>query len=415
MKITVIPVGSAGDVHPYISVARALQQRGHDVRVITNPYFEALTRKVGLAYVPVGTTREFHNLLNQPDLWNHIRGLRVIGQAVAYQTAELYELIEREERNGCELLIAPGLAFAARIAHEVMHLPLVTMHLQPSCLMSIHDFAVPHVWLSSINDWPIPIKRLVRGFGDYVADRALSPGPNAFRSKLGLLPIRHVVSDWWHSPQRVIGLFPEWYAGVQPDWPKQTVQTGFPLYDEGDVTPVEPDLEAYLTKTDRDRPIVFMAGSGNRQASNFFLAAIDACARLGRQGILLTRFPEQLPTSLPKGIRHFHYAPLSNVLPYAAALVHHGGIGTTAQALFAGCPQLVMPMTFDQPDNAARIQRLGVGRSLPPSSFTGTRVARELEHLTESDSVARHAQATQRLFDDTNPIARTCELIETTV
>ena len=89
MKITVIPVGSAGDVHPYISVARALQQRGHDVRVITNPYFEALTRTVGLEYVPIGTTREFHNLLNQPDLWNHIHGLRVIGQAVAYQTEEL--------------------------------------------------------------------------------------------------------------------------------------------------------------------------------------------------------------------------------------------------------------------------------------------------------------------------------------
>jgi len=415
MKITVIPVGSAGDVHPYLCVARALQQRGHDVRVITNPYFETLIRKVGLRYVPIGTTREFHGLLNQPDIWNHLRGLRVIGKAVADQTAELYGLIDREERNGCELLIAPGLAFAARIAHEVMHLPLVTMHLQPSCLMSIHDFAVPHVWLASINHWPLPIKRLVRRFGDYVADRALSPGANALRPELGLSPIQHIVSHWWHSPQRVIGLFPEWYAAVQPDWPKQTVQTGFPLYDEGDVTPVEPDLKKYLKRTDRDRPIVFMAGSGNRQASHFFLAAIDACARLGRQGILLTRFPEQLPPCLPKGIQHFHYAPLSNVLPHAAALVHHGGIGTTAQALFAGCPQLVMPMTFDQPDNAARIKRLGVGRLLTPSSFTGKRVERELEYLIESVSVAKHCQAIQRRFDSTTPIARTCELIEAAV
>ena len=103
--------------------------------------------------------------------------------------------------------------------------------------------------------------------------------------------------------------------------------------------------------------MVFVAGSGNRQATRFFSAAVEACHRLGCRGMLLTRYAEQCPQRLPPGVRHFDYAPLSHVLPRAAALVHHGGIGTAAQGLASGRPQLVMPMTFDQPDNASRLVR----------------------------------------------------------
>ena len=79
--------------------------------------------------------------------------------------------------------------------------------------------------------------------------------------------------------------------------------------------------------------------------------------------MFLTQYPEQLPARLPNGVRHFNYIPFSTVLPRAAAFVHHGGIGTTAQALAAGVPQLVVPLAHDQPDNAVRIRHLGVGDS----------------------------------------------------
>ena len=94
-----------------------------------------------------------------------------------------------------------------------------------------------------------------------------------------------------------------------------------------------------------DPPVVLVAGSGNRQATRFFSAAVEACHRLGCRGMLLTRYAEQCPQRLPPGVRHFDYAPLSHVLPRPAALVHHGGIGTAAQGLASGRPQLVMPMT----------------------------------------------------------------------
>jgi UDP:flavonoid glycosyltransferase YjiC (YdhE family) len=93
---------------------------------------------------------------------------------------------------------------------------------------------------------------------------------------------------------------------------------------------------------------------------------VDACRRLGRRGLLLSRYRDQLPADLPPGVRHFDYVPLSRVLPRAAALVSHGGIGTLSQALAAGIPQLIMPLGFDQFDNAARLGRLGVAATLTP-------------------------------------------------
>src|SRR5205823_5729755 len=136
------------------------------------------------------------------------------------------------------------------------------------------------------------------------------------------------------------------------------------------------------------------------------------CLRLRRRGLLLTRFPEQVPEGLPETICHVAYAPFSQVLPKAAALVHHGGIGTTAQALAAGIPQLVMPMAHDQPDNAARLERLGVGRTLYPKAYRGPAVAQRLGELLASEQVARCCREVAGRFEDIDPLGDACRLIE---
>jgi rhamnosyltransferase subunit B len=95
---------------------------------------------------------------------------------------------------------------------------------------------------------------------------------------------------------------------------------------------------------------------------SFFSAALQACQALGRRALLITSYADQLPEVLPTGCHHVAYAPFESVVPRLAGLVHHGGIGTSAQALAAGVPQLVCPFAHDQFDNAARLKRLGVGR-----------------------------------------------------
>ena len=93
---------------------------------------------------------------------------------------------------------------------------------------------------------------------------------------------------------------------------------------------------------------------------------------------------------------HVEYAPLSRLLPHAAALVHHGGIGTTAQALRAGTPQLVFPFSYDQIDNGLRLRRLGVGDLWPPAESNPNKVATLLQKLLTDPSCAESCRTCSR-------------------
>ena len=401
-------------MHPFVAIALGLRDRGHLVSLATNPYFAPLLDRLGLPLLPIGTPEQFDEATAHPALWRPFRAFGVLATIIRYSTPMLYEIVKEEAAKGDIAVVAHPLAFGARVAHETLGVPLVTLHLAPSSIWSLRKPPVPSRWIGSIDAWPRPARRLILGLGDRLADRVLAPSLNRFRADVGLAPARHVASRWWHSPQCAIGLFPNWFAAPQPDWPSQLSLTGFPLYDEQGVSQVPPDLEDFLAEAEAagDLPIVFAPGSSNRQATRFFAAAAGACQRLGRRGVLLTRYDGQLPSRLPREVRHVKYAPFSAVFPRAAAVVHHGGIGTAAQALAAGRPQLVMPMTFDQPDNAERLVTLGVARTLAPPSFSGTNVARQLSALLEDDAVGRRCTEIARRFDSDETIPRTCDLIE---
>ena len=241
-------------------------------------------------------------------------------------------------------------------------------------------------------------------------DRTLCPPLNAFRQELGLAPVKRLMNGWWNSPQRVMGLWPEWFAPPQRDWPAQVMLTGFPLYDERGVAEMPPALEAFLAAG--SAPIAFTPGSAMRHGHAFFQAAIEACERLGRRGLLLTRFGEQLPATLPTSVMHVTFAPFSLLLPRCAALVHHGGIGTMAQGFAAGIPQLVMPMSHDQPDNLLRLQRLGVGDGLAPEAFKGDAVAAKLSALLDNEGVIKRCGELSNRLKAAQPLETACAIME---
>jgi UDP:flavonoid glycosyltransferase YjiC (YdhE family) len=114
-------------------------------------------------------------------------------------------------------------------------------------------------------------------------------------------------------------------------------------------------------------------------------------------------------------VRWFPYAPFSAVLPRAAAFVHHGGIGTTAQALAAGVPQLIVPLSHDQFDNAARAQRLGTARCLPARQYRAIAAAARLKALLGSTAVAQACRHAARLIQADHPLAAACAQIEAAV
>ncbi len=283
-------------------------------------------------------------------------------------------------RSRDTVVVASCLGLGARIAQEKLGVPLVTVHLQPAVIPSR---IAPPTFSGVVG--PRWLKSLMFGLaGRLVIDRMICPEVNRFRQELGLPPVRQIIR-WWHSPQLVVCLFPEWFAPPQSDWPKNLLQTDFPLWDERTDASLAPGVQEFLAGG--EPPIVFTPGSANVFGRPFFQAAIEACQRLGRRGILLTRFLEHVPGLLPSSVKHFPYIPFGQLLPKVAALVHHGGIGSTAQALATGIPQLVMPLAHDQFDNAARVKRLGVGAWLMPSRFRGPVVTTQLDTLLGSEVV----------------------------
>jgi UDP:flavonoid glycosyltransferase YjiC (YdhE family) len=243
----------------------------------------------------------------------------------------------------------------------------------------------------------------------------IAPGLNAFRKTVGLEPVRRTLL-WVNSPQRVIGLFPEWFVPPQADWLPQARLTGFPLYDESETGGLSVELQQFLDASDLpggDPPIAFTPGSAMWQAESFFTESAEACRLIGRRGLLLSRHADHIPKNLPPGVIHVPYAPFSKLLPRCAALVHHGGIGSSAQAMSAGVPQLIMPFAHDQPDNARRLENLGVARSIPLRKYRAARVAETLSELIQSPQIAESCRKVARHFPDPAAVPKTCELIET--
>ncbi len=372
-----IPVGSAGDVHPFLGLGLGLRARGHDVKILTNPHFQPLCERLGFHFLPFGTVEDFNRSIADPDLWHHRKAFKyVVEIGILPYVEPLYRLLADQFSDGETVIVAASIALGARIAQDKLGIPLATVQLQPGVFKSIHE---PGVYPAA----PVS-RRTPKWFNtlffklveDFVLAGLLDKPINALRERLNLPPIRRVMFEWWNSPQAVIALFPDWYGVPQPDWPKQVRTVGFPLFDASVGAEVPEGLEDFLAAG--DPPIVFTPGSAMRHANSFFEESLDVCQLLKARGLFLTSYPEQLPTSLPSTIQHFSYIPFSKVFPRSAAIVHHGGIGTSAQGLAAGVPQLIMPFAHDQPDNADRLRRLGVGSSIKPRRYKAKTVAREL-------------------------------------
>ncbi|MDB5307689.1 MAG: hypothetical protein JWO38_1891 [Gemmataceae bacterium] len=411
MTVMLIPMGSTGDVYPFIGLGAVLRSRGHRVEVVANSYYQSAVERAGLSFVELGTYEDLRPGLEDPDLWHRWKGFLVLGRAILPLMRRLYDIIADRYVPGETVVAASSLALAARVAQEKLGVPLVTVHLQPAAIRSSYDDPGVLPRLLAFPQLRVPVKQLLDWLADVLLlNPAFGREINALRADLGLPRVRRPLYRWAHSPQRVLGLFPDWFAPPQPDWPPQTRLTGFPLYDDPGREGLPEEVERFLA--DGDPPVIFTPGSAMKHGREFFAESAAACRLLGRRGLLLTRFDEQVPDGLPEGVRHFNYLPFSRVLPRAAALVSHGGIGSVSQALAAGVPQLVMPMAFDQFPNAARLEQLGVARSLSVTDYRGPAVARALADLLGSTAVSNQCRALAGRFRQGTPLEDACLAIE---
>ena len=403
-------LGSAGDVFPFLAIGRELKRRGHRVSLLTNANFRPWAEKAALEFTELGSEEEYRKAIENPYLFEASRAWQTLLKVAVLPTIRpVYQFIREHFEPGSTVVVASRFALGARVAQDKLNVPTVSICLTPYALRSVHRSPnIPGLYMPKA--FPPFLKRFLYGQLDRKLDSVVAPELNSFRRTLGLPPVRRIFDQWIFSPDRVIGLFPTWYATPQPDWPAQLRLTGFPMFDGGE--------EALSSSTARfleegDPPVVFTPGTAVRHGDVFFRESVLACQAARVRGLLVTPYIDQIPKELPNNVVHVAREPFSDLFCRAAVVVHSGGIGTAAQALAAGIPQLVIPLAHDQFDNADRLNELGVALTIQRNAYRANRIEQALRQLMTSKDIQSQCQTASARLRGSTPVQEACKLIET--
>lgn len=392
MRIILNTFGSFGDIHPYMALAMELQWRGHTPVIATMDIYREKVEGAGLEFVrirpdipqPKEQDSELIEKIMEPRTGPRFLTEELVFPAVRDSYADLLMAVA-----GADLLITHPAAPAGPLVGRKTGMPWISTVLAPFSFISAYDPPVPPYW-----QWTRKFSVLGPGVMKFLLNLSKSTykakAVTEFRDELGLEDNGNPMFEGQHSPTRVLALFSKIFAQPQPDWPPQTVVTGFCFYDGNREAQAPPELTRFLDNG--APPIVFTLGSSAVWvARDFFRESIEAARAVGRRAVLLIGDERNLPPSLPKGVIAVDYAPYQSLLPRACVVVHHGGVGTTSQGLLAGVPTLIVPFAFDQSDNAEHARKLGASRTLYRKNYLATKVAKELNELLTQPSYARRA------------------------
>jgi UDP:flavonoid glycosyltransferase YjiC (YdhE family) len=299
---------------------------------------------------------------------------------------------------GADLLVATGLSYGPRYAAELVGLPWIAAALQPSSFLSVYDPpAGPNPLANrAVAAMPPGMRRAPKRLATTMVNYWAAPA-HELRRELGLPPRRDLVFEGqFAGAVRTLGLYSPLLGEVQPDFPPNVTLPGFCFYDTE--AERERGLPAALERFLEAGPpplVVSLGSTAVMVGETVYRAALAAARRLRRRAVLLVgadALPRWAGEARPDAFVE-SYAPHALLFPRACAVIHHGGAGSVGQALRAGRPQLIVPFMTDQPDNAARVVRLGAGRSLSRERFTRGRAASELGTLLNTPAYLAAARA----------------------
>ena len=419
-RIILNTFGSLGDLHPFLAVAMGLRQRGHDAVIATSEVYRQKVVAEGVGFAPVRP--DVGLMMDDADfvakLWHPTRGSEfLLRDYLVPQVKDGYEDLAAACR-GADLLLTHSVGLAGPIVSEKLNLPWLSVALQPLVFFSVYDPPiVPGAeFLKHLYRFGPGVFRAFKKLARFRLDPWAEP-IQKLRAQLGLPRSQGNPLLDYFSPTGTLALFSEAFVQPQPDWPPNTVMTGFVYYDQlGQVPGAWQDdpseIEEFLQTG--PPPVLFTLGSSAvMHPGEFFRESIAAVCALGVRAVLLAgRGWTEIHNPLPDSIWVGSYLPFSKIMPRSAAIVHQGGIGTTAQALRAGRPMLVTPWSHDQPDNAARIQRLGIGRTIKRNHYYAPRVADELKTLLTQPSYAERANEASEEILLEDGITAACDAIE---
>jgi len=414
MNIVFTTFGSLGDLHPYLALAQEMKRRGHHPAIATSPYLRAPTEQADIEFRPVRPDlMEIYT--DDNELFRRAcddkQGAKALIRDVFMQSLRqsFDDLLVAVE--GADLLVTHPITFAGPTVAELRNLPWVSTVLAPISMMSSDDPSILPTPAGPLDPRriPRPFRRLTLRLGRAVT-RPWTRPLRSLRRDLGLPSVRDPLFTGQHAPDLSLALFSSVFAHGHDDWPPQARTTGFPYFEHD--TELAPELQQFLDSG--PPPLVFTLGTAMVfDAGDFYDHSVEVARRLGRRAVfLLGKDTGNTLVTLPPGMMACDYAPFAELFPRAQAVIHQGGIGTTAEALRAGCPMLVVPFAHDQPDNAARVERLGVARSLPRRSYAPDRAASLLQGLlADPDTTVKAAELGARMHREAG-VRTACDALE---
>jgi rhamnosyltransferase subunit B len=410
-RIVITTLGSLGDIHPYLALAVGLKERKHEPILATSPYYRSTIEKAGIGFYPVRPDVDPQDATLAPQILHPLNGpefliRKIILPHLRDSYADLWNATE-----GADLLVTHPITYAGPLVAQKRTIPWVSTVLAPMSFFSAHDLPVfPGLTiLVKLRLFGPAMSRLLLKFTKTFT-RTWSKPIDALRKEVGLSLGRDPIYEGQFSSELNLALFSKVLATPQPDWPLNTRVTGYPFYENTEAS-LAPEIERFLASG--SPPVVFTLGTSAAMApGRFYEESVNAAKKIGVRALLLVgKQFRNVPDNLPEGIMAFDYAPYSLVFPHAAAIVHQGGIGTTSEALRAGCPMLVVPFAFDQPDNAFRVTQLGVARTLYPSRYTAKRVVKNLRILMEDQDYTERAFQVGNQVKSENGVQEACNAI----
>jgi rhamnosyltransferase subunit B len=390
-KVVLATVGSLGDLHPFIALAQALRRRDLTVVLACATEYRSKVEAAGIAFHPLRP--DFDDMqkdlgMDRAQLTRGVieRSTFLFNKLVLPYVRTAYEDMLQVTADA-DVVLASSLAFGARLAAEKLAVPWIAVVLQPMMFLSCYDPPViPKAeWLSTLlrELGPTPT-RYALWFLKKAINGLFRP-LHSLRADLRLAPTaQNPLFDGQFADAGAIGLYSRLLGEVRPDYPRPTSIVGFATFDSEDglASELHPALAAFLEAG--TAPLVFSLGSLIvNSPGTFYRESLGAARMLKRRAVLLVG-EEALGDFAHLGSPEVFvsaYAAHSLLFPRAAAIVHHGGIGTLAQALRSGRPQLIVPYFADQLDNAARAARLGVARVSSPRRYRAASACRELGRL----------------------------------
>lgn len=403
--------GSLGDLHPMLALGLGLREHGHNIIFATTENYRDTVESIGLSFRNLRPA-----LPTDPDLLERIMDPKtgpetILKEVVLSNVQETYSDLFAIAKD-VDFLVAHEIIYAAPLVAEMLQLRWASCTLAPNSFFSAYEPLVTSVYPAlaklhllgpNANQLVVKAMKLVtRSWGEPLY---------RLRQELGLPPIENpIIGPDKHSPHLILALFSSTFGSPQPDWPSNTVTTGFTFYDGSPKQRLTPGLKAFLDAG--DMPLVFTLGSAAvKTAGNFYATSAQAASELGCRAVLLLG-ENAPPTDLPKSIFTSAYEPYSALFPQARVIIHQGGVGTTAQALRSSRPSLVVPYTLDQPDNAARSERLGLAQTIKREQYSTVRVVEKLCRLLQDSSYAIRAAEIGKILQGEDGVRAACDAIE---